>query len=323
MDILRAGDRAIAADGGLAGLIEPLDSESFLRERLGRKPFVVRGSAGRFGDLLGWEDLNAILGSTRVDLGRMHLAGGAGTRSLLSCAEPVPQLAPRGTPLRLAPDRLQAALAEGATLVVDGIEELHAPLRRLVAAVEKSLRCLVQANLYANLGGARQGFGTHWDDHDVLILQIEGAKHWEIHRPTMDFPVGVISEPPLPEPGTAHWSGELADGDVLYLPRGWWHRVSATDEVSAHLTVSARLPSAGDLLRRLMTRAAGEYAEIRQDLPRFAGPEDAGRWYAALREVLVKAVDTPGLLEQLAGELDTGAPARPVFALPDACPAGR
>ncbi|MEU0342270.1 cupin domain-containing protein [Streptomyces bobili] len=316
MDTFTADAGDCAAEG-LAGLLSPLTESEFLSHRLGVGPFLIRGRERRFTGLFGWPQLNEILAANRADPSRIHLVRSADGIPLASCSEPVPQLSRRGRPSRLRPERLDAALAAGATLVVDGIEELDARLRELVAGVESSLGALVQANLYVNLGGAHQGFHTHWDDHDVLVLQTEGAKRWDIHPPTTDYPVGVLSAPPKPAAGAASWSGELTDGDVLYLPRGWWHTVRAVEGTpSAHLTLGTRLPSAGDLLRRLLVHLVSEHGIVRQDLPRFAAPDRADGWYAALRQVLADAAAEPGLLEKLAAEVDAGAPARPRFTLP-------
>ncbi|MEV6650787.1 cupin domain-containing protein [Streptomyces sp. NPDC051219] len=317
MDVLRTDAEGLAPPAGLGDLLYPLRESDFLGSRLGTAPVVVEGPEGRFAGVFGWDQLNDILAAARVDLNRIHLVRAAENGSLMSCAEPVPQLAPRGRPLRIRPDHLHDALSLGATLVIDGIEELHAPLRTLVTGVENSLRSLVQANLYANLGGAEQGFDTHWDDHDVLIMQVGGAKRWDIHPPTQDAPVGVLSRPPRPSAESVCWSGELTDGDVLYLPRGWWHTVRAVDgQPSVHLTLGTRLPSAADLLRQLLVHLAVEDAVVRQDLPRFAGDESAAQWYGRLRRVLTDAVHEPGLLEKLAADLDGGAPVRPRFGLP-------
>ena len=318
MEVLTTQGPALPADGDLGDLLAPLDARSFLRDRLGRRPFVIRGAARRFASVFGWQDLNRILETSRVDPARMHLVDPAGRKTLAACAEAVPQLASRGPAARFVPGRLHEALRSGATLVVDGAEELHHPLRDVCATVERALRCPVQANLYANLGGGPPGFSTHWDDHDVLVLQVEGSKHWDIHRPTADHPVGVLSNPPVPEAGCdPYWSGELTDGDLLSLPRGWWHNVSPVAGPSVHLTLGARLPSAGDLLRRLMAHLATEHAVLRHDLPRFAEPVDSARWFDELRQTLVKAVETPGVLEELAAVLDRGPSARPAMALPD------
>ncbi|WP_189382352.1 cupin domain-containing protein [Streptosporangium nondiastaticum] len=318
MHTLEAGAAHCAPADGLAGLLSPLTEQEFLRDRLGTEPVVIRGREGRFRGLFGWSRLNELLASTRTDASRIHLVRSADGVPLASCAEPVPQLSPRGRPSRLRPERLYETLHAGSTLAIDGVEELHAPLRALVTAVEGSLRSLVQANLYVNLGGAPQGFHTHWDDHDVLVLQAEGAKHWDIHPPTEEHPVGVLSDPPPPAVGAATWSGDLTEGDVLYLPRGWWHTVRAVEgRPSLHLTLGTRLPSAGDLLRRLLVHLARSHPLVRQDLPRFAAADRAQDWYAALREVLVTAAREPGLLEELAERAGGGAPHRPQFTLPD------
>ena len=302
---------------GLGRLIAPLEEDAFLRDHLGRRPLLVTGTPGRFGALFGWSDLNDVLASSRVDPARMHLARAAQGVPVTSCAESVPQLASRGRPLRLRPDRLRDVLQDGATLAVDGVEELHPRLRNLVASVEQSLGTLVQANLYANLGGAAEGFGIHWDDHDVLIVQTAGAKNWEVHAPTQEAPVGVLSAPEPPTGRRPYWTGTLTDGDLLYLPRGWWHRVSPGDGPSLHLTLGARLPSAGDLLSRLLRHVAAEHPVVRYDLPRHADEHDTALFYDELRTALAKTVEEPGLLERLADEVcRTAVGERPVFTLP-------
>ncbi|MBT2526282.1 hypothetical protein J7E91_12695 [Streptomyces sp. ISL-99] len=315
-DIHDAGSFGCVPEEGLKGLIRPLQEEAFLAGHLGVRPLLCRGEPGRFNGIFGWDDLNAILETSRVDPSRMHLVRAARGMSMTSCSEPVPQLAPRGRPLRLRPEVLTGALADGATLAVDGVEELHLPLRALVGRVEESLRNLVQANLYANVGGAPQGFDTHWDDHDVIILQVAGKKNWDLHPPTLAHPVGKLTSPPKPHPSDAGWSGTLSEGDVLYLPRGWWHTVRAADGPSLHLTLGSRLPSAADLLRLLLRQLATERQVVRQDLPRFADAATADQWYAELRATLVEAVQEPGLLERLGTEAGEEAPGRPVFTLP-------
>ncbi|MFD9237295.1 JmjC domain-containing protein [[Kitasatospora] papulosa] len=303
---------------GLGRLIAPLPEEVFLRDHLGSRPLLLTGRPGRFAALFGWPDLNECLAAARVDPARMHLTRARQGVPVSSLAEPVPQLAARGKPLRLRPDRVLHALREGATLVLDGVEELHARLRSLVGSVERSLGAPVQANLYANLGGAADGFGIHWDDHDVLVIQAAGAKHWEVHGPTQEASVGVLSAPEQPV-GRPYWTGTLTDGDVLYLPRGWWHRVSPGDGPSLHLTLGARLPSAGDLLGRLLRHMAAGQAIVRHDLPRHAGASTTASFYGDLRAALTEAVEEEGLLERLADEVCRAAvPERPVFTLPSA-----
>lgn len=87
-----------------------------------------------------------------------------------------------------------------------------------------------------------QGFAPHFDDVDVYILQVEGAKRWRVYAPlqghalprysSRDFNDAEIGEPLL--------DTILRPGDLLYLPRGTIHQAAALEgHHSMHLTVSA------------------------------------------------------------------------------------
>lgn len=87
-----------------------------------------------------------------------------------------------------------------------------------------------------------QGFAPHFDDVDVYILQVEGAKRWRVYSPLLghalpryssrDFEDAEIGQPLL--------DTVLRPGDLLYLPRGTIHQAAALEEQhSMHLTVSA------------------------------------------------------------------------------------
>ncbi|MGA5143217.1 JmjC domain-containing protein [Streptomyces azureus] len=34
-----------------------------------------------------------------------------------------------------------------------------------------------------------EGFGVHWDDHDTLVVQLDGAKRWRSYGTTQPFPL--------------------------------------------------------------------------------------------------------------------------------------
>jgi hypothetical protein len=70
--------------------------------------------------------------------------------------------------------RLLERFDAGASLVVSQFHETHPPLARFCRGLEKLFLHAVQANIYLTPPGA-QGFRTHFDTHDVLVLQVEGA----------------------------------------------------------------------------------------------------------------------------------------------------
>jgi hypothetical protein len=175
-----------------------------------------------------------------------------------------------------------AELREGATIVWDAIDHGHPPIRFAKEVIERALRAFVFINMYASWG-ALPGVDDHWDDHDVFVLQVTGHKNWRVHPATRMWPMpeDFGTEPP---PEYEHdWT--LVPGSVLYLPRGWWHRVTPVNEPSLHLTIGILKPTNADFLAWLLDQAK-ESEFVRQDYP-FPVDEGARVAYAAaLRSVL-------------------------------------
>ena len=58
----------------------------------------------------------------------------------------------------------------------------------------------------------------------------------------------------------------LEPGDVLYIPRGWWHDVIATDSPSLHLTIGLEWRTVADYLYWQVDRMLA-HDIVRQDIP--------------------------------------------------------
>ena len=133
--------------------------------------------------------------------------------------------------------------------------------RRLNEAVQRFAGFPTRSNAYVSFGGTGS-FGAHWDTHDVVVLQLVGRKRWRVGPPTF----------PLPLPAhTSRRSGEAAPsfsaldvlleaGDLLYLPRGWWHEVTPLAEPSLHLSVGIYVPSVFDALGLAVSAGAAARA---------------------------------------------------------------
>ena len=170
------------------------------------------------------------------------------------------------------PARTVAALADGATLVLQALHTYWVPLGRFCADLHAALGHPTQANAYLT-PAAERGLGLHYDTHDVVVLQTAGHKRWEIFAPRFESPLG-----------SQHWSevggGEdlddgdltpvletvLGPGDCLYLPRGFVHRVVSEDEASLHVTVGIHVQTWHHVLADLLA-AAAEDPVLRQALP--------------------------------------------------------
>lgn len=97
----------------------------------------------------------------------------------------------------------------------------------------------VQVNTYLTTGDAA-GFDVHWDDHPTVIVQVAGSKWWEVRGPSRVAPLYRDTDPNVEPPDAVVWSGVLRAGEVISIPRGWWHSATRTghddDRLSLHLT---------------------------------------------------------------------------------------
>ncbi|MFH8591613.1 cupin domain-containing protein [Streptomyces rimosus] len=285
-----------------------------LAERLGRDTFPARVlhrdyrhvpgalSEQETGALCSFDTLNDLLATHRLEPPRLRLS--AGGEMLAQHRYAVPVVTRRSTVWqRIHPAELHERLADGASLVVDAIDELHAPIGALAQELEGWLRTHVQVNAYASWT-ATEGFGTHWDDHDVIVVQITGAKRWKLFGPTRTAPMyRDVAEPEQPPPNPVA-DLVLHPGDVLYLPRGWWHAVTADQgSASLHLTCGLGTHTGADLIRWLSDELRAS-DRVRSDLPVHRSADEQSDYLAALGKEVAAVLEDPALLARYAAARD-------------------
>ncbi|MEU4655034.1 cupin domain-containing protein [Streptomyces sp. NPDC023723] len=271
--------------------------------------------------LMTWDDLNKLLATHRMEPPRMRLHRDGTQLPPGDYTEPVTTR--RHTIWRrLQPAELHARLADGASLVLDSADEMHRPLAHLAEDIERTLRTRVQINLYASWT-AKEGFGVHWDDHDTIVVQLDGSKHWHLYGTTRPHPLHHDIESPAQPPAEPVADLVLHAGDVLYVPRGLWHAVAADQGArSLHVTCGLQTHTPVNLLawvgEQLLT-----HQEWRRDLPLLAAPEKQAQALHGLRKLLAEQLDDPKLITRYTRAMDGRAPGRMVPSLPyaDAVPA--
>lgn len=167
------------------------------------------------------------------------------------------------------PAGLGRVLADGATLVVDGLNRWDPTMEIACRALQWWAHETCQVNIYLTTQDS-SGFALHWDDHDVLIVQLDGRKHWEVRGPSRVAPMFRDLDPNLEPPEESTWSGTLHQGDVLHIPRGYWHRASRADDGaghSLHATFGLQQRTGIDLLTWLADQTARDREVFRRDLP--------------------------------------------------------
>jgi bifunctional lysine-specific demethylase and histidyl-hydroxylase NO66 len=245
-------------DADLAALARCVgDLDEFASGFWGRRPMLRRG-AGSFDDLLSLDAVDRLLLATaRTPTFRLVRDG-----TPLSPDSYTATVRMGGTTIDDAADvgRIAALVGDGATLVLQGLQRTWLPLIELCRSLERATSHAVQANAYLTPAGAA-GLGRHRDTHDVLVLQVLGAKRWDVDD------LGDLT---------------LAAGDVLYLPTGTGHAAAAQETLSLHLTIGLLRDTYAAAMRRVV-----DDLDLDRPLPLGYGrPERSDAFAAEVAEVL-------------------------------------
>ncbi|MEY9948566.1 JmjC domain-containing protein [Kitasatospora sp. GAS1066B] len=150
------------------------------------------------------------------------------------------QISLRGQSIPMADmRRLGNLLREGATIVLDQANVFDPTMEVACRAMQWWSRENVQVNVYLTTNDAA-GFDLHWDDHDVLIIQLAGEKDWEVRGASRQVPLYRDADRNNMPSDEIVWTGAMKTGDVMHIPRGYWHRAShvgRSQGQSMHMTL--------------------------------------------------------------------------------------
>ena len=167
---------------------------------------------------------------------------------------------------------LTSGFSAGKTIIFNSAESYWPPVERVVDELKESLACDIKCNVYCTPPQS-QGFDTHVDGHDVLVLQTDGSKTWRLHEvdstlPLESTPLAAemfsMLEASKPNYGDPVREVTLHPGDLLYLPRGVPHSAASTTEHSIHLTIGLYPLRRHEFLSRLVDLLAFEDEGLRR-----------------------------------------------------------
>lgn len=290
----------------LTDILSPLTDEKFLGDIWGKKFFHLPGPPDKFSGFFSWEVLNRALEEHQFTPERLKVVKGGKNIA--------PPKFMNGNWVNAG--RLVNELSNGASLVLNECDELQPVLKDLCIRLERLFHVRVSTNLYA---GWREdnGFDIHWDDQEVLILQVAGRKHWKVWEPTRIHPLrsDAVDTSEKTKPTVApFWEATIEPGTLLYIPRGWWHLVNPVNEPCLHLTVGVTCLNGMDLLDWFRNRIKASQT-ARMDLPVMASPSDRKLWLDSLKRD-IDAMWNDGLLDEYVREMDRNTIARPRLSLP-------
>ncbi|MFT7722299.1 MAG: cupin domain-containing protein [Roseateles sp.] len=178
-------------------------------------------------------------------------------------------------------EEIEERFRQGASLVVNRFDRYSVLGSRVCSDLAQISKNIVLGNAYVSKGRSRT-FGSHWDRHCVFAVQVIGKKRWKVYRPTMELPL-------YNQPSTLHKSNGvdpdeklelvvdrvLSPGDILYVPRGWWHETETVGaEPSMHISCGVHTLRLHDYLRWVLMSKADQKIELRRSV---SSPEEFGK----------------------------------------------
>jgi len=293
-------------------LIAPIEPTTFFTEFYERKPLLIeRLQPSKFESLLSIDVIDRYLSTTNPCRPDVFLVDAA--RDLEPQDYSFPNSEPPG---RIDLPRAYELFATGATISLSQMHERLPCLADLCRAVEATFSGHFQTNIYLSPRRA-QGFKTHFDSHDVFVLQVSGSKLWTLYDTAIELPLrGQAFDPDQHRPGPPTRTFTLRAGDLFYCPRGLYHSARSTDETSLHITLGLIGKTWADVMIEAVSAACLASPRFRANLPvGFANPgfdtREAAAIFRALVDSFARDAQLTPILARLAEDFVTSR--RPTF----------
>ncbi len=281
------------APATLADLISPL-AEPELLELLRRRELAYRPGANgdRYAPLLGWPALRRMIEAGNYPNKRPDDIRVTKDSGIVSASRWM-------TDGKVDAAKLEAFLTKGFSVVVLHLDE-HVPA---LAAVCDEIRSRTLEGSFVGAvvtsGTGAGAFNVHYDPEDLVILQVEGTKRWQIFGPPVSNPVRRMPKqsPPETEP---FFDEVLVPGDLLFVPGGNWHHCESGLSTSVHLGIFFLPPTgwhaADEVLRSFLSEEL-----FRTPLTRLDGASAFEEVEAEVKSRLIERIRELNLNEFIAG----------------------
>jgi len=247
-------------------LIAPVTPDEFLDRYWSKSPlFVHRQDPAYFRSLYSLEDVDRSLLGAKLHPGQL----------LTIIASPNSgRETTRHQAAEVSEDKLYEAFSKGDSIRLMQLEEYWPPIAELAASLRGFFDAEVSVGFYMTPPQS-QAFAIHFDPQENFIIQVDGSKEWFLYE-TEDFsPMdsrfirGVQAKAPVvnEQTGRIRERVTLEKGDLLYVPRGFFHKAVTESGTSLHLTVSVIPKTWADFLKRTIELLCADHIELRKFLP--------------------------------------------------------
>jgi len=240
-------------------LLNPITSQTFFNQVWERKYLPIhRDDSDYFAELLNIEHIETQLSTNNLYFPDVQLVKADSSPAIADYTD---------AERRVLPHRLLQLHREGATVIFSQANKSFSPLASLCRSVSQWLQMRCQTNVYLSPAG-HQGFKSHYDTHDVFILQVSGEKTFRFYESGVQLPFpNSTYDPELNTSGAVIAEVPLKAGDTLYIPRGLVHDAVASEtSPSLHITLGVFPIVVRDLLQTMIEVMAESDVNLRRSV---------------------------------------------------------
>jgi hypothetical protein len=138
-------------------------------------------------------------------------------------------------------DKIKKMFDDGCSIIFTHLDKAIPFFNSFCKEFEEKENLLVHLNGYMTPPES-QSYNLHFDTHDVIIMQIKGEKEWSIYNSPITLPnshFNFFDYIDKCETKTKT-SIKLGAGDILYIPRGFYHQAVTNNQLSFHLTLGIK-----------------------------------------------------------------------------------
>lgn len=292
----RTLDRRLNARFSFVDLVAPRPVSDFFQDFFERAILhIQRNDPEYFSDVVNVDDIDGLFQEYAIPSRLLRIyKNGSEIRA--------PILSERGM---VKTELLFKLFHEGATIVVNEGDKLIRSLNDFCDALERQLKIKLNANIYMTPPNA-QGFASHYDDHDVVIMQVFGTKRWKLYHSPEFLPsqrqAHVKGKYSVKTPG---YEANLKTGESLYIPRGFIHEGATSIDGSVHVTLGFHPSHWFDLVHEL-GRMAQDDPQFRRAVPYAIHSEsDAQAFQSAFTSAMAKFFENARFHEMLTRRAET------------------
>jgi ribosomal protein L16 Arg81 hydroxylase len=246
-------------------LITPTELNAFFDDFWEKSPLIIsRQHPAYYSALLSLSDIDYIISTMRLRHSECVLVKDS---AKIDRADYSTNTGNDGIEDVVDPAQVFAFYEKGVTVILNGLHLRWYPLAAFCRSMEQYFSHTFQTNIYLTPKNSK-GFKPHFDTHDVFILQVHGHKHWRIYPAPLELPLqSQPYDPSRYDLGDPLFESDLRAGDLLYLPRGYVHEGTASEDCSLHITLGAIAYTWADLFAEALSLASQANSHFRKSLP--------------------------------------------------------